>query len=393
MTEPGDPGLPFLMPTTASIRLCQRIEPDGLLFASGLEDRYGRLTEALPLAGGATMTADSAGELRLIRQLRAAAPWLEPAIALIDRQLRIQNWAGRPWLAWRPLCLSGPPGIGKSHIARLIGTLAGTTHAVLDLGGTSDNRTLEGTARGWSMAQPCWPAVMINQGLAANPVLVLEEVDKAGGSASNGMAHHTLLTMLERESAARYWDKCLLAEVDLSHVCWILTCNDAALLPPMLRSRLDIVAVEGPGPEHFDTVVRALNAGIARAWEVPLHLLPEPPPKAMQLLRETFARNRSVRQLRRPARGPSPQPSSRKGEDSPTDIPSARLWRAFSYPEKSPCIPTSSSSTPNIATIWTLMPATRRASGSCPAIRHPPTIPASRRAGRSTRSSPPPGWS
>lgn len=292
----------YVIPTIVRVRPCREIAPEASTHDStilSLADRYDALTRELPLAGGPMLRSQADGEILLTRHLRAAAPWLEPAIALIDRELRVQNWAGRPWIAWRPICLVGRPGTGKSHLARLIGQLAGTGHATLDLGGTSDNRTLEGTARGWLSAQPCWPATVMNQTHTANPVLVLEEVEKAGGSPQNGVPHSTLLTMIERETAASYWDKCLLTRVDLSHACWILTCNEADLLPAPLRSRLDIVTVDGRGPEHFDHLVGTIIANLARQWDVPLTIIPDVPPRARRILLNAFTADRSVRRLHR----------------------------------------------------------------------------------------------
>jgi ATP-dependent Lon protease len=105
--------------------------------------------------------------------------------------------------------------------------------------------------------------------------------------------------MLERETARNYWDKCLLADVDLSHCCWILTANNASLLPPVLRSRLDIVHIKGPGMEYFDAVLANLHVAIAKAWGVRPEMLPQLPKRATSILRDGFARTRSVRSLRR----------------------------------------------------------------------------------------------
>ena len=247
----------------------------------------------------AERTPDADKMPALVRSLYDQAPWLDEAIHHIDTQLRLQLWAGRPWVAFRPLLLVGPPGCGKSHLARLIAERSGAGFAVLDLAGVSDNRTLEGTARGWTTAQPCFPAITINRTATANPVICLEEIDKAGGSSRNGDPLATILTMIEPSTARGYFDKCLLAPLDLSHVNWIMTANDASRLPGPLRSRLDIIALTGPGPEHFDALFGNLLRDLAGRWGLRPDMLPQIDRDIETMLKTRFARHRSVRRLTR----------------------------------------------------------------------------------------------
>ena len=181
---------------------------DSLPGLPSIAKQYHGLTMELPLAGGHAMR-EIGGELDIIRYLRSRSPWLEPAISVLDRQLRLQLWSGRPWISFRPMFLVGPPGSGKSHLAALLAGQIGCGHSVLDFAGISDSRTIEGTARGYTTSQPCFPAIVMHQHQTANPVLIVEEVDKAGGSKRNGDPLAVLLTMAERSTARTYFDKCL----------------------------------------------------------------------------------------------------------------------------------------------------------------------------------------
>lgn len=290
-----------LLYTTPTAIVCKAIAAEPVEKADGYESiasRFDCLTKPLALEG-ADALRERDGVLDLTAHLRTEARWLAPAIDLLDEQLRIRLWAGQPWIAFRPLLLVGRPGCGKSHLARLIAQRSGTGFSVLDLGGTSDNRAIEGTARGWLSAQPCFAALAMSQSRTANPIVVLEEIDKTSPRSNAGDPLATLLTMIERSTAKAYYDKCLLATIDLSHVNWVLTANDASNLPTPLRTRLDIVEVAGPGPEHFDSLLGSLFRDVAKRWAIPAPDLPDLHLGAETLLRERFGRHRSVRRLAR----------------------------------------------------------------------------------------------
>lgn len=123
----------------------------------------------------------------------------------------------------------------------------------------------------------------------------LDEIDKAGRSARNGDPLATLLTMIERSSAAAHFDKCLMAPVDLSHVSWIMTANSADRLPAPLRSRLTVIEVAGLTLAQFDQLVVGLVRTLAAELQLHPAMLPTLAPELVDFLRARFARHRSVR--------------------------------------------------------------------------------------------------
>src|SRR3546814_18213255 len=108
----------------------------------------------------------------------------------------------------------------------------------------------------------------------ANPLLSVDESDKADVSSRNGSVANTLLGMLEPETATRWLDECLVTECDISQISWVLTANTTAGIPEPLLSRLRIERVGGPGPEHFDSVLESIRRDAAAQLGVAPMLLP-----------------------------------------------------------------------------------------------------------------------
>lgn len=281
-------------------RPCERIEPEATAgIQVGLEESFAALTEPLALKGVQGMVINDEGKWLVAEHLRETMPWMEPAITALERHVRISVWAGRPWLSWTPFCLVGDPGSGKSHFARELATRSGLSFAALDLAAMHDAGALVAVSRGWTNTKPCWPAQMMAAFGTANPLLVLDELDKAGGSERHGEPHKALLAMLEPSTAAHYFDTCLMTEIDLSAICWIATANSTAALPQALKSRLEVVEIPLPAPEDFEVALRGILDGFAAKWEVPDSDFPVLPGEAKRVLRDAFARYRSVRLLKR----------------------------------------------------------------------------------------------
>ena len=86
----------------------------------------------------------------------------------------------------------------------------------------------------------------VHQSMTANPVVMIDEIDKAKESSNNGYLAHALLSFSDVKTASRYRDSSLDAELDLSRVSFIATANDAKLMPDMLRDRFRMIRMPTP---------------------------------------------------------------------------------------------------------------------------------------------------
>ena len=179
--------------------------------------------------------------------LRAAHPNFVRVIDAIDAELRLAEATRQPAVL-PPLLLDGPPGCGKTFFAQHLAEFFGSGFVRVSMETAQTSAELSGTAEHWSNSKPGRLFDQLLEGDFANPVFLLDEVDKAGGYESH-RADKALYGLLERESAKVWADSALPAlPMNASFVVWILTSNDARKIAPPLRSRMqhfDIKALEG----------------------------------------------------------------------------------------------------------------------------------------------------
>ncbi|PRZ45306.1 AAA family ATPase [Tritonibacter scottomollicae] len=222
--------------------------------ASGLSHLRSDDRRALEVFRGGAELVGIASEHRadeIAAAIHAEMPWMAAATDFLWKAMRRSVRAGEPGFRLPPVLLDGPPGGGKSVWSRELGRHLGVPRCGIE--GTAEQASfvVNGSQRGWGSAFPGRPLQAIVQSLCANPIVVIDEIEKAGRPTSTkGQAYGLadgLLPLLERSSAVAW--KCPYYQVgfDMSWISWVLTSNSLRTLPAPFLSRLDILRLVGPG--------------------------------------------------------------------------------------------------------------------------------------------------
>lgn len=174
--------------------------------------------------------------------------------------------SGNEPMHFTPILLLGEPGVGKTHFAKALARQLSTGYEFVSMSSLTAGWILSGASSQWNNAKPGKVAQALIEGEYANPVVVLDEVDKAGGDHRYDPLG-ALYGLLEQETASHFKDEFVEVDMDASHILWVSTANEARHLPEPILSRMLVYEIPRPDQDAARAIAAQLYRDLVGAHD------------------------------------------------------------------------------------------------------------------------------
>jgi hypothetical protein len=220
--------------------------------------------------------------------LQKRAPWMADASEILAKAAARNRHAGLEYYRLdKPVLLVGPSGYGKTYWCRLAADTIGLPYHRLALSGGSDSASLMGNDRVYSGSSTSYPVDSIISSLCANPMLMVDELDKAATSRHNGDPIEGLLSMTD-QSRSEFKDAYFKKTISLEFVSWVMAANTTDGIHQALLDRCHVVHVKRPTILQVQSIVPYLVEDISKSEgvDIPSYNVDDLKKKAEQFWQE-----------------------------------------------------------------------------------------------------------
>jgi ATP-dependent Lon protease len=239
--------------------------------------------EKMLMAGGARLSVKPSG-VPALDDLYDELPNFAEVLDDIRKHIALCSSSNDP-LELPPMLLLGEPGIGKTHFCRRIARLLTTGYGLASMSSMTAGWVLSGASSQWRSAKPGKVFDTLLNGSYANPVIVVDEIDKAGGETQHDPLG-ALYSLLERDTAREFVDEFVEVPVDASSVVWIATANEESRIPEPILNRMNTYSIQAPDRDGSRRVAQAIYTEIRGSHDWGKSFSEAPAPLALDRLAE-----------------------------------------------------------------------------------------------------------